>query len=40
MTEEVAAECGERAIPVVTDVGDPDSVGTAFNADRPGRPGS
>ena len=28
--DEVAAELGDRAIPVVTDVGDPDSVRAAF----------
>jgi NAD(P)-dependent dehydrogenase (short-subunit alcohol dehydrogenase family) len=28
--EEVAAECGDAALPVATDVGDPDSVGAAF----------
>src|SRR5690606_4525195 len=28
--EEVAAEYGDAALPVVTDVGDPDSVGAAF----------
>jgi NAD(P)-dependent dehydrogenase (short-subunit alcohol dehydrogenase family) len=30
--EEVAAECGHGALPLVTDVGDPDSVSAAFDA--------